>query len=153
MRAYLEQFPDPQVHRMEKHKASSAAEAAPEALGPTAYHRSELAKGRFVIQRASNSGRCFFYPRNFEPGTGDADFTWIEPSGRAVVYSTTPVWRRPEQGGTFNIALVDLEEGPRMLTRIVGIDPEAVEIGMNVIASIEDVEGQTLVVYRPEDRK
>ena len=52
-------------------------------------------------------------------------------SGRGVVYSTTTVHRRE---GTHNVALVDLDEGFRMMSAVVGIDPDDVRIGMAVQA-------------------
>lgn len=48
-----------------------------------------------------------------------------------VVYSTTTVHRR---AGTHNVALVDLEDGSRMMSEVVGIEPDAVRIGMAVRA-------------------
>jgi uncharacterized OB-fold protein len=54
---------------------------------------------------------------------------------RGVVYSTTTVHGRE---GTHNVCLVDLEGGVRMMSTVVGIDPDDVRIGMAVIARVED---------------
>jgi uncharacterized OB-fold protein len=109
-----------------------------------------LDQGRFMIQRARGSGRAFFHPRLAEPGTGDADLEWFAPSGRGVVYSTTVVRTRPP-AAPYNVALVDLEEGPRLTTRVVGIDPCEVRIGMQVQARIEQVDGRALLVFAPRE--
>jgi uncharacterized OB-fold protein len=66
-----------------------------------------------------------------------------------VVYSTTVVRQKPERGGDYNIALVDLFEGARMLSRVEGIAPAEVRIGMAVEAVIREVNGQRLVLFRP----
>jgi hypothetical protein len=49
----------------------------------------------------------------------------------------------------YAIAIVELEEGPRMTARLVDCDPDAVKVGMPVVARYEDVEGATLVAFRP----
>lgn len=119
------------------------------APGPERQFRDYLAQGRLMLQRAKRSGRHFFYPRVAEPGTGDTDLEWVEASGAATVYSTTVVRRTPERGGDFNIALVDLAEGPRLLSRVLEIAPDAVRIGMPVSARIDIVDGEHAFVFVP----
>ena len=94
--------------------------------GPARQFEQFLAEGKFMIQRSASSGASVFYPRTVAPGTGVADLEWIEASGKGTVYSTTVVRQRPEKGGDYNIALIDLEEGPRMMSRVVGIAPDQV---------------------------
>jgi hypothetical protein len=48
------------------------------------------------------------------------------------------VRRKPADGGDYNVCLVDLAEGPRMLSRVAGVAPEEVRIGMAVKARIAD---------------
>jgi len=117
--------------------------------GPEAVFRAHLAQGRFMIQRSASTGRYVFYPRIVAPGTGEADLEWVEASGDGTVYATTITRRRPEQGGDFNVALVDLAEGPRMMSRVVGIDPGEVTIGMRVRARIQNLNGAPAVVFEP----
>jgi Predicted nucleic-acid-binding protein containing a Zn-ribbon len=69
------------------------------------------------------------------------------PSGLGTVYSTTIVRRKAEDGGDYNVALIDLKEGVRMMSRVEGISPEAVAIGMSVQARIIDDQGGKLVVF------
>ena len=116
-------------------------------MGPEAEFRSYLAEGRFLIQRSVSTGAYVFYPRPFIPGTGETDLEWVEASGEGTVYSTTTNRRSPEKGGTFNIALIDLAQGPRMLSRVVGMASEDVKIGQKVRAKIEDVDGAPAVVW------
>lgn len=118
-------------------------------LGIDARFQRFLDDGHFMIQRSRTSGRAFYYPRVAEPLTGDTDLEWFAPSGRGVVYSTTVVRTKPP-AEPYNVALVDLEEGPRVTTRVVGVAPEDVRIGMKVRAKIEQVDGKGLLVFTLE---
>lgn len=102
-----------------------------------------------MIQRLRASGAHVFYPRVVEPRTGDTDLEWIEASGRGSVYSTT-VQRSKPPAPDSNLALIDLAEGPRMLSRVEGIAPEDVTIGMAVRARIRDDGDGPFVVFEPE---
>jgi uncharacterized OB-fold protein len=79
------------------------------------------------------------------PHCGSDQLGWVAPSGRGTVYSTTIVRRKPADGGDYNIVLVDLEEGVRLLSRVAGIPPDQVRIGMAVRARIAD----SLVEFTP----
>ena len=113
--------------------------------GPEAEYRAHLREGRFMIQRSRSTGVHVFYPRVAVPGTGEQDLEWVSASGIATVYAIT-VNRTRE--GSYNLALVDLDEGPRMMTRIDGI--ETVPIGTRVRARIIEQDGAPLVVFVPE---
>lgn len=108
-----------------------------------------LDQGRFMIQRARAGGRAFYYPRVAEPGTGSTDLEWFEASGAGVVYATTVVRVKPP-AESYNVALVDLEEGPRVTSKVVGMAPAEVRIGMRVRARIDRVDDQALLVFVPE---
>ena len=113
--------------------------------GPEAEYRAHLREGRFMIQRSRSTGARIFYPRVAIPGTGEQDLEWVAASGLATVYAIT-VNRTRE--GAYNVALVDLDEGPRMMTRIHGV--ETVPIGTRVRARIIEENGAPLVVFTPE---
>ncbi|BCH29879.1 hypothetical protein MesoLjLc_18090 [Mesorhizobium sp. L-8-10] len=105
--------------------------------GPTAAFHLALNEGRFLLQRSRSSGAYCFPPRVRAPGTGNDDLEWEEASGYGEIYAFTIVSRKPERGGDYNISLVQLEEGPRVMTRVVGADPSRLHIGMKVRARIE----------------
>ena len=107
-----------------------------------------LAEGRFMIQRSRSSGRHVFYPRVAEPATGATDLEWVQASGTGTVYATTVIRQRPP-APSYNVALVDLDEGPRMMSRVEGIAPETVRIGMRVKARIAREGDAHLVVFDP----
>ena len=117
--------------------------------GPERRYNDFLKDGKFMIQRSKSSGNYNFYPRVMEPGTGVADLEWVEASGDGVVYATTVNRQRPEKGGDYNICLVDLAEGPRMMSRVVGIEPTEVKIGMKVKAKVDKIGDHDAVVFEP----
>ena len=106
-----------------------------------------LDQHRLILKRCGACGKAHFYPRELCPYCHADDLTWVEASGRGAIYSFT-VCRRPA-GPAFAaeipyvVALVDLAEGPRMMTRILG-DPAAVAIGRAVRVRFER-QNETLV--------
>ena len=116
--------------------------------GPEAQWRAALADGRFLLQRAVSSGTVFFPPRLAEPGTGDDDIEWIEASGMGLVYSLTLVSPKPP-AEPYNVVLVDLDEGARLMSRVDGVAPDALRIGQRVRARIIEENGVPLLVFVP----
>ncbi|MGH1471480.1 MAG: Zn-ribbon domain-containing OB-fold protein [Cellvibrionaceae bacterium] len=119
--------------------------------GPDVEFAEFLSVGEFKIQHCKSCELHIFYPRIICPHCGSNEIAWITPSGKGTVYSTSVP--RGGKEGDYNIALVDLEEGPRMLTRVVNIAPSEVKIGMEVISFIGEVEGETVVLFRPLEDK
>lgn len=110
--------------------------------GPEAQYREYLRAGRFMIQRSAATGKYVFYPRVATPGTGTADLEWVAASGLGTIYSITVNRTRT---GSHNIALVELDEGPRLLSRIEGV--ETAPIGTRVKARIAAIDGEPAVVF------
>lgn len=120
------------------------------AAGPEHIYKEKLAEGRFEIQKCSGCARHVFYPRVVCPHCGSDKLGWIAASGSGVVYSTTVVRRKPEAGGDYGVVLVDLAEGPRMMSRVVDIEPGAVKIGMKVKARIAVENDARIVEFIPD---
>jgi uncharacterized OB-fold protein len=119
--------------------------------GPQAQFFEFLQQGRFMLQRIKNSNAYVFFPREFA-GAAD-DWEWVEASGHGEVYSRTTIRQKPERGGDYCIAIVELAEGPRLMTRILGIPPVDVAIGMQVEAAVEtpdwNPQGGPVVTFHP----
>ncbi|WP_416898773.1 MAG: Zn-ribbon domain-containing OB-fold protein [Minwuia sp.] len=115
---------------------------------PESEYKAFLAEGRFMLLRSRSSGRFMFYPRVAEPRTGATDLEWVKASGRGTVYSATAINQRPP-AEAYSVALIDLEEGPRMMSRVEGVPAEDVRIGMAVTARIADEDGAPVVVFDP----
>lgn len=120
-----------------------------EALLPESDYQRHLSEGRFMLQRSRQSGAYVFYPRVAEPGSGRTDLEWVQASGRGIVYSTTVVRQRPPTPH-YNVALIDLAEGVRMMSRVEGVEPDAVMIGQAVQAKIvRDASDVAVVIFEP----
>lgn len=119
-------------------------------LQPESDYQRFLCEGRFMLQRGRQSGAYVFYPRMAEPGSGNLDLEWVEASGRGVVYSTTVVRQRPP-AANYNVALIDLAEGVRMMSRVEGLAPHDVRIGMAVQAKVvrDDPTVPAVLVFEP----
>lgn len=90
-------------------------------------------------------GEAVFRPR---AGAGDR---WAVSDGRGTVYATTTV--RQQDGAPYDVSLIDLDEGFRMMSRVVGVAPEEVRIGARVVLAWEAGEGEDAVpvpVFRPQ---
>jgi hypothetical protein len=120
------------------------------AAGPDQIYRDNLEKGAFKIQQCASCEKYVFYPRHLCPHCGSASLQWKSASGRAQVYSTTVARRRPDRGGDYNVCIVELEEGPRMTSRVEGIDPDQVTIGMDLTHAIADGgDAGPFIVFNP----
>lgn len=118
-----------------------------EPTSPEREYFAHLAQGRFMLQRSRASGACFFYPRVAEPVTGATDLEWVAPSGLGTVYSSTLIRQKPP-ASDYNVVLVDLDEGPRLMSRVEGLG--AVAIGLRVRAQVVQEEGGPALVFLPE---
>ena len=117
--------------------------------GPSAEWDVALAEGRFLLQRPVGGGATVFPPRAFAPGTG-AELEWFEASGHGTVYSATWIQRKPPEP-PYNVVLVDLAEGTRMMGRVEGVTPETLQIGMAVKARI--IAGESpMIVFDPVEQ-
>lgn len=116
--------------------------------GPEANWRAALADGRFMLQKSIADGAFVFPPRTMAPGTGADDLAWVEAAGGGSVYSVTVISPKPPLE-PYNVVLVDLDEGPRVMSRIEGIPAQAVKIGMRVKARIGDEDGVPILLFDP----
>jgi uncharacterized OB-fold protein len=114
-------------------------------------------EGKLLLQRCGDCGTLRFFPRYLCTACGSDRTEWAEASGRGTVHSFTIVHRAafPEfQARTpYVVALVDLEEGPRIMTNIVGDDALAVSIGDAVVVEFEarGTDGAKVPQFRRSD--
>jgi len=89
-----------------------------------------LGKNELAYQFSPEAGRPVFYPRVLCPYTGSDKLDWRISKGLGTVYATTVV--HPAEGKPFNVALIDCDEGFRLMSRVEDIPPEQVKIGQRV---------------------
>jgi hypothetical protein len=97
---------------------------------PLATYIEHLKRGELGYQFSPSLNKAVFYPRVIAPVTGAADLEWRVSQGLGTVHATTVV--HPQQGAPYNVCLVDIDEGFRMMSRVEDIDPKAVKIGLRV---------------------
>jgi uncharacterized OB-fold protein len=126
----------------------------PEQLTAEAAHYFEAAaQGRLELQRCAACGKVWFYPRPACVRCGAERYQWFAASGRGRVHSHSVVHRAPSpafrERVPYVVALIDLDEGPRMMANIVGDDAPKIAIGDAVELAFEDRgEGRKLPQFR-----
>ncbi len=112
------------------------------------------AAGELRIQCCLDCGRPFFYPRTLCPNCGSEQVEWFTASGRATLYSYV-INHRPARGfedeTPYAIAVVQLAEGPRMMTSITGVPatPEALVLDMPLRVAFEQRGDMAIPVFAP----
>ena len=108
------------------------------------------------LRRCVDCGLAYFYPRDFCPTCGGRNVEWTRASGKGTLHAFAIVHRAPAPAFRdrvpFVAAIVDLEEGARIPTNLVGVepDPSRIAIGMPVEVDFEDLApGVALPIFRP----
>ncbi|WP_460854859.1 Zn-ribbon domain-containing OB-fold protein [Nocardiopsis coralliicola] len=130
------------------------------APGPTALFRAALDQGRLAYQRCTACATPFHRPRLLCPQCGATSHTWEDAAGPGTVYSATTVHRppRPHRAhAPYQVALVDLDEGPRVMGRIhsrAGAPPPEAAIGDRVrFTPWTAPDGSTQIGFTPGVRR
>jgi uncharacterized protein len=124
---------------------------SPDAVG-SAYFAA-MDRGELLFQECPDCGRRQLYPRSICAGCGGSP-TWSASAGRGIVHtytivrqSLTPPFSRL---APYVVAIVELDEGPRLMGNVTDCDPETVWIGMPVEAYAVRVEhGLAVPFWRP----
>jgi uncharacterized OB-fold protein len=97
---------------------------------PLTIYQQHLDRSELAYQWSPDANRVVFYPRVVCPFTGSDRLEWRVSAGLGTVYATTVV--HPREGAPYNVVLIECDEGFRLMSRVEGIAPEAVKIGMRV---------------------
>jgi uncharacterized protein len=113
-----------------------------------------VAEGRLLIMRCSTCGEAHFYPRPFCPRCGADTVAWEDASGDATLYTWSVVHQNDlppfNERVPYVAAVVDLAEGPRMMTNVVGCEFDDLQVGMALRVDFTDVgDGFHVPVFRP----
>jgi uncharacterized protein len=111
-------------------------------------------EGTLLIKRCDACGRHHFYPRPFCPWCWSGQVTWTAASGRATLYTYSVVRANGlapfADRVPYVAAIVELEEGPRMMTNVVDCDESDLRIGMALTLAWRPLDdGLTAAVFRP----
>ena len=124
----------------------------PDAKGPDQIFQGALTKGEILLPKCEDCGAYHFFPRVLCPHCHGAAISWKQATGKGRVHTTTVVRRKPERGGDYNVCVVELDEGVRMMSRVEGIAPGEVAIDMAVTAFVGEAEGAPAVLFKPSER-
>jgi uncharacterized OB-fold protein len=107
-----------------------------------------------AFQECQTCGRVRYPPRQHCPACLGSDFNWVDSPTRGTVYSFVTFVRpyRPAYADEvpYNVSLIELPNGVRLWSNVVGIDPDAVRIGMPVELFYDDRTPElTLPQFRP----
>jgi uncharacterized OB-fold protein len=105
-----------------------------------------------LLQHCGECGLRFFYARRLCPGCGSQQLAWEASAGSGTVFSYSEVqvsFFGPEWDSElpYTVVLIDLDEGPRMLSRLVGNDRTTVRTGDRVNVVFVEVEQQKLPFF------
>jgi uncharacterized protein len=125
----------------------------PEITPETRHFWEGTGTGELRLQKCAACNRVYFPPRPFCPQCGSPDVSVFRASGRATLYSYV-IHQRPAPGFVppYSIAVVQLDEGPRMMTNIVEVaqTPEALQLDMRLEVVFERLSDQiSLPLFRP----
>lgn len=114
-------------------------------------------RGQLMIQRCNACGTVRFPATTYCPSCRSDDYGWVNASGRGRVFSWIVV-RHPVPASAYKndvpyvVALVTLDEGPRMVANIIGCAPDSITADMRVSVSFADAaEGFKIPVFQPEN--
>jgi uncharacterized OB-fold protein len=100
-------------------------------------------RGRLLVKHCNTCGRSHHYPRPFCPFCWSEDVEWRDVSGRGTVYTYSIVYRNDLEPfsawGAYVPAVVELEEGPRLMTTIVDCPHDELAVGMPVEVAFRDL--------------
>jgi uncharacterized OB-fold protein len=109
---------------------------------------------KLLIRRCLDCLKTHFYPRPFCPTCWSTNVEWMEASGRATLYTWSVVHRNdlPPFGDRvpYVAAVVELEEGPRMITNVVESEFDSLEVGMALRVAYQPISDDvTIPVFAP----
>jgi hypothetical protein len=109
---------------------------------------------RLLVKRCAECGEAHFYPRPFCPRCWSEDVMWEDASGYATLYTWSTVHVNdlppfPERV-PYVAAIVELAEGPRMMTNVVDCDDAHLEVGMALQVRYRDLDDEfSIPVFAP----
>jgi uncharacterized protein len=98
-------------------------------------------RNKLILQRCAECATTQYYPRSICMNCGSGNIEWVDSPGKGTVYSYTVIHRAPSaafgKDTPYVLAIIQLVEGPRMMSNIVDCDPADVRIGSEVEAGFE----------------
>ncbi len=128
---------------------------SPRVLPESAEYWRAANEGRLVVKHCRACGQPHHYPRDVCPGCLSGNVEWFTASGRGKLHTFSIVYRPlkyPPLQAPYVLAMIELEEGPRLMSNLVGVEPDPAKIrcDMPVVIEYADVTAEvTLPRFRP----
>ncbi len=108
-------------------------------------------QGKLMLQRCTQCGEYVWTPQQACRTCLTETLEWTQSSGRGAIHTFTVIHRAatPAFNAPYVVVVVDLEEGPRILSDVIDVDPSNVYIGMPVEVSFEDAGEVSFYHFRP----
>jgi uncharacterized OB-fold protein len=118
---------------------SDYAGPLPKATPETKPYWDGLRARKLMLPRCPACGRAHFFPRPFCPHCGGRKVEWFEASGKGRLYTFVINHRPPPYlpKDPYVIAVIELDEGPRLMSNLVGVDPDPAKIRCDARVEIE----------------
>lgn len=121
-----------------------------EFVPPLATYQEYCTQGFLAYQFCPDDGTAVFYPRLISPGSGNPNLEWRISKGFGTVYATTTVHGKEKEEAPYNVSIVHLDEGYRMMSRVEDIPSTLVRIGMRVrVRMYSDKDGMVYPIFTP----
>lgn len=115
---------------------------------PEAVYQALLDRGVFALATCTRCDRAHFSPRVVCPYCGSDALGWRQSRGLGVIYSTSTI--EPRGGQPYAVVLVDLDDGPRLMSNVVGMPADQVRIGMRVKVRIGTPDDRAVPLFEEE---
>jgi hypothetical protein len=113
------------------------------------------ARDELVVQRCTACGTATLYPKRWCPSCWSTELEWTPVAGTGEVIAHTTVWQTPfasyEGDVPYVVAIVRLDEGPQLMTNILGCDPDPVAVGRRVRVDFESRQDMKVPQFRLAD--
>lgn len=112
---------------------------------PSAVYQALLERGVFALSTCEECGKAHSPPRVLCPHCGSTALAWRRSAGTGTVYSMSTLTPRDRE--PYAVILVDLDDGPRIMSNIADMPADDVRIGMRVVVRVDTRNGQALPVF------
>jgi uncharacterized OB-fold protein len=115
-----------------------------------------LREGKLMLPKCNDCGAAFFYPRIACPHCHSRNVSWIQASGKGKLFSFQIAYRALNPAfkiePPYILAMIELEEGPRMMSNLINIDPDPAALTCDMPVEVvfeKQTDEVTLALFQP----
>ncbi len=126
-----------------KNEEDALPTPAPRTTPETERFWEATADGKLLLKKCADCGEYHHYPRSHCPFCFSDETEWTEASGDGTVYTYTVTHQNAapyDEATPYVLAYVELDDGPRVMTNVVGVEPEDVSVGQEVTVVFDETD-------------